>query len=181
MEKKNHYTNECVLENGEHLSIPEMAGNKDVFLSYKRENVRYVVRLYHELDHHFIKPWLDISELPQHVGDEYKDKIHKGIDSSKYFLLIYTKDVEKSDFIINDEVGYAKSKGKKILFYPKEPIDIETSRLKPYIKDIQWLDTEATAIHQTKVQEALKDERKQEAQWVPALFLRWWETQWLPW
>ena len=162
MEKKNHYTNECILENGEHLSIPEMAGNKDVFLSYKRENVRYVVRLYHELDHHFIKPWLDISELPQHVGDEYKDKIHKGIDSSKYFLLIYTKDVEKSDFIINDEVGYAKSKGKKILFYPKEPIDIETSRLKPYIKDIQWLDTEATAIHQTKVQEALKDERKQE-------------------
>ena len=83
MEKKNHYTNECILENGEHLSIPEMAGNKDVFLSYKRENVRYVVRLYHELDHHFIKPWLDISELPQHVGDEYKDKIHKGIDSSK--------------------------------------------------------------------------------------------------
>lgn len=162
MEKKNHYTNECVLENGEYLSLPEMDGNKDVFLSYKRENVRYVVRLYHELEKHFIKPWLDISELPQHVGDEYKDKIHRGIDSSKYFLLIYTKEVETSDFIINDEVGYAKSKGKKILFYPKDQIDIESSRLRPYIKDIQWLDTEATAIHQVKIQDALKDEQKQE-------------------
>ena len=162
MDQKNLYTNECVLENGEHLSIPAMEGHKDVFLSYKRENVRYVVRLYHELERHFIKSWLDISELPQHVGDEYRDKIHKGIDSSKYFLLIYTKEVEKSDFIINDEVGYAKSKGKKILFYPKDPIDIESSRLKPYVEAIQWLDTEATAIHQASIQEALKDEKKQE-------------------
>ena len=87
---KNLYTNECVLTNGEHLSIPVMEGTKEVFLSYKRENVKYVVRLFHELEKHFIKSWLDISELPMHVGDEYREKIHKGIDSSKYFLLIYT-------------------------------------------------------------------------------------------
>ena len=92
-----------------------MEGAKDVFLSYKRENVKYVVRLYHELKRHFISSWLDISELPDHVGDEYKNKIHGGIDNSKYFLLIYTKDVEESDFIINEELAYAKSKGKKIL------------------------------------------------------------------
>lgn len=159
---KNLYTNECILTNGEHLSIPVMEGNKEVFLSYKRENIKYVVRLFHELEKHFIKSWLDISELPLHVGDEYRDKIRKGIDSSKYFLLIYTKDVEDSDFIINDEVGYAKSKGKKILFYPKDPIDIETSRLKPFVESIQWLDTEATAIHQSSIQEALKDEKKRE-------------------
>ena len=70
--------------------------------------------------------------------------------------------MEDSDFIINDEVGYAKSIGKKILFYPKDPIDIETSRLKPFVESIQWMDTEATAIHQSRVQEALKDEKKRE-------------------
>lgn len=35
-------------------------------------------------------------ELPEHIGDEYSNKIRKGIDSSKYFLLIYTKEVENS-------------------------------------------------------------------------------------
>lgn len=54
---KNLYTNECVLTNGEHLSIPVMEGTKEV-------------RFFHELEKHFIKSWLDISELPMHVGDE---------------------------------------------------------------------------------------------------------------
>lgn len=35
-------------------------------------------------------------ELPEHIGEEYRNKIRKGIDSSKYFLLIYTKEVENS-------------------------------------------------------------------------------------
>lgn len=154
--------NECVLSNGQKFELPEMEGYKDVFLSYKRENVEYVVRLYKELKSHYIEPWLDLRELPEFVGEEYRNKIRKGIDSSKYFLLIYTKDVEKSDFIINDEVGYAKQQKKKILFYPKDPVDLNTSRLKDFIADIQWMDTEATAIHQADVQEALKDKRKQE-------------------
>ena len=154
--------NECVLSNGQKFELPEMEGYKDVFLSYKRENVEYVVRLYKELKSHYIEPWLDLRELPEFVGEEYRNKIRKGIDSSKYFLLIYTKDVEKSDFIINDEVGYAKQQKKKILFYPTDPVDLNTSRLKDFIADIQWMDTEATAIHQADVQEALKDKRKQE-------------------
>lgn len=158
----NQYKNERDF-NGEHFFIEDtMEGAKDVFLSYKRENVKYVVRLYHELKRHFISSWLDISELPDHVGDEYKNKIHGGIDNSKYFLLIYTKDVEESDFIIDEELAYAKSKGKKILFYPKDTIDLKNSRLSDYVKDIQWMDTEATAIHQDSVKEALDSDEKRE-------------------
>lgn len=149
------------LATGETIEIPVMEGSKDVFLSYKRENIKYTVRLYEELDKHNINAWLDISELPKIVGDEYKKQIHKGIESSKYFLLIYTKEVELSDFIIDEEIGYAKSKKKKILFYPKDPIDLKTSRLREFIKDIQWLDTNATAVHQNNIQEAIKDEHKQ--------------------
>lgn len=149
------------LATGETIEIPVMEGSKDVFLSYKRENIKYTVRLYEELDKHNINAWLDISELPKIVGDEYKKQIQKGIESSKYFLLIYTKEVELSDFIIDEEIGYAKSKKKKILFYPKDPIDLKTSRLREFIKDIQWLDTNATAVHQNNIQETIKDEYKQ--------------------
>lgn len=150
-----------LLANGEKIEIPSMEGSKDVFLSYKRENIKYTARLYEELKKHDINAWLDIRELPKIVGDEYKKQIHDGIDASRYFLLIYTKEVEDSDFIINEEIGYAKAKKKRILFYPKDSIDLKLSKLRTYIKDIQWLDTNAVAIHQSNIQEAIKDEQKQ--------------------
>lgn len=149
------------LSSGETIEVPIMEGTKDVFLSYKRENIKYTARLYEELKKHDINAWLDIRELPKIVGDEYKKQIHDGIDASRYFLLIYTREVEDSFFIINEEIGYAKLKKKRILFYPKDPIDLKHSKLRDYIKDIQWLDTNAIAIHQSNIQEAIKDEQKQ--------------------
>ena len=135
-------------------------GKKDVFISYKRESVPFVARLYKELESHDIKAWVDLSELHQHPGEEYTHRIHNGIDNSEFFLLIYTKDIEESDFIINKELCYAISKHKTILFYPKEEIDINKSRLKEFGGKIQWLDTEAIAIHQYDTQEAIVDEKR---------------------
>lgn len=85
------------------IKLPVIEGKKDVFISYKRENVAYVARLFSELEDHDIHTWFDMNELHQNVGDEYTERIHKGIDSSELFLLMYTKDVEKSDFIVNEE------------------------------------------------------------------------------
>ena len=144
--------------NGVELSIIE--GNKDVFISYKRENADYVARLFAELKEHNIDAWFDLNELHQNVGKEYTERIHKGIDNSEYFLLIYTKEVEESEFIIKDELGHAAEKGKTILFYPKDEIDINKSKLKEYVGKIQWLDTEATAIHQHDTQESIVDEKR---------------------
>lgn len=142
------------------VELPVIDGEKDVFISYKRENASYVARLFEELENHYIKTWFDLNELHQDVGKEYTRRIHQGIDNSQYFLLIYTKDVEDSAFIINEELGYAAKTGKTILFYPKEEITIAYSKLRPYIEKIQWLDTKATAVHQRDTQESISDERR---------------------
>ncbi len=145
---------------GQRLELSAIVGKKDVFISYKRESAPYVARLYEELDNHDIKVWFDLDELHQDVGGKYIERIHKGIDNSEYFLLIYTKDVEESDFIIQEELGYAVSKEKTILFYPKDEVDIKKSKLQKYIEKIQWLDTEATVVHQHDVQESIVDEKR---------------------
>lgn len=145
---------------GQQMELSAIVGKKDVFISYKRELAPYVARLYEELDSHDIKAWFDLSELHQFVGDDYTERIHKGIDNSEFFLIIYTKDIEQSDFIIDEELRYAVKQNKTILFYPKEEIDIKRSRLKKYVEKIQWLDTEAAVVHQQDSQESIVDEKR---------------------
>ena len=135
-------------------------GRKDVFISYKRETVPYVARLADELENHGIYAWFDMNELHQDVGREYTERIHRGIDNSQFFLLVYTKDVEQSNFIINEELDYAIKNNKTILFYPKDEIDINKSKLKQFVGQIQWLDTIATAVHQLDTQETIEDEKR---------------------
>lgn len=142
------------------VELPVIEGCKDVFISYKRENAEFVSRLFAELKEHDIDAWFDLNELHRDVGKEYTKRIHKGIDSSEFFLLIYTKEVEDSDFIIYEELKHAIEKGKTILFYPKEKIDINKSKLKEYVGKIQWLDTEATSVFQHDTQESLTDEKR---------------------
>lgn len=155
---------ETFVFNGTSVSLDALEGHRNVFISYKRENVSFVARLVHELERHHISVWFDINELHQYVGAEYTNRIHRGIDDSDFFLLIYTNtgenDIECSDFIINEELGYATSRGKTILFYPQVPIDLSKSRLRPYVEKIQWLDTDATAAFQADTQESALDEKK---------------------
>lgn len=132
----------------------------NVFVSYRSTNAGYVKRLAKELERNNITVWFDKSELHQFTGEEYAKHIHDGIDSAELFLLMYTKDVETSDFIIEQEVGYAISQNKKILFFPQENIDLSTSRLKDQVKSLQWIDTKETATHQTDTQESIHDEKK---------------------
>lgn len=146
--------------NKKEIKLPVIEGKKDLFISYKRENAPYVSRLAKELDDHNIKPWFDLNELHQDVGDEYTMRIHKGIDDSNYFLLMYTKSVENSDFIIEEELKHAVEKKKTILFYPQEPIDINNSKLKKYVEKIQWLDTEENASFQMDTQESIHNEKR---------------------
>ena len=145
--------------------LPEhIEGKRDVFISYKRENAAFVTRLYEELDRHGISAWVDVSKLHKEAGEEYQEKIRKAIESAQYFLLIYTEhegcSIEGSDFIINNELKYAVEHKRKILFYPQDHIDLNTSRVKPYVEKIQWLDTTDTARFQLDTQESISDEQK---------------------
>ena len=151
--------------NKEGQAMPDkIEGQRDVFISYKRENAPFVTRLYEELERHNISAWVDLSKLHKEVGEEYQEKIRKAIDSAEYFLLIYTEQegcsIEKSDFIIKNELEYAFEKKKKVLFYPQDHIDLTTSRIKPYVEKIQWLDTADTARYQLDTQETVSDEKR---------------------
>lgn len=146
-------------------AMPEkIEGQRDVFISYKRENAPFVTRLYEELERHNISAWVDLSKLYKEAGEEYQDKIRKAIESAQYFLLIYTEhegcSIEGSDYIIDNELKYAVEKKKTILFYPQDPINLNTSRVKSYVEKIQWLDTVETARYQMDTQESLRDENK---------------------
>lgn len=142
----------------------QIEGTRDVFISYKRENAPFVMRLYEELDKHGISAWVDLSKLPKEPGEEYQEKIRNAIESAEYFLLIYTEhegcSIEGSDFIIDNELKYAVEHKRKILFYPQDPIDLNTSRIKPYVEKIQWLDTTDTARYQLDTQEAVGGEKR---------------------
>lgn len=137
------YTNKSiqVIKNGSlSVELPLIEGCKDVFISYGRERIAFVSRLYEELSNHNINVWFDKNELHQDFGSEYTKRIQNGIYNSGCFLIIYTKDVEHSDFIINQELAFAVSMRKKILLYPLEPINIPTSKISHYINRMQWLD-----------------------------------------
>lgn len=121
-------------------AIPKMRFRmSDVYISYKCENTAFVTRLYDELTRHNISAWVDLSKLHKEVGEEYTEHIHQGINGSFFFLLIYTKEIENSDFIINQELGYAISRGKTILFHPLESFDKNKSRISPFINKIKWI------------------------------------------
>lgn len=136
-------------------------GRYDIFISYKRENAEYVARLVDELDRVGIRAWFDINELHHDAGSEYTQKIHEAIDSAQLFLLMYTMDVETSDFIIHEEIEYALNKdSQRFLFYPQDNFIPETSRLSKRISEIQWLDTSETSSLQSDTQEAIHDEKK---------------------
>lgn len=156
--------NKGVFDKKEKAMPEKIKGQRDVFISYKRENAAFVTRLYEELEHHNISAWVDLSKLHKEPGEKYQEKIRKAIESARFLLLIYTEregcSIEGSDFIINKELAYAVEKKKEILFYPQDPINLNTSRIKPYIEKIQWLDTVETARYQLDTQESVSDEKR---------------------
>ena len=135
---------------------------KDVFISYKSEHIDFAEKLFAEFEEHDIKAWFDKDILHTKGGEPYKEHIRKGIENSQFFLLIYTKDVEQSDFILREELGYAIEKGKKICCYAKDEVNFEAMKaeLSQKVRDIQWLANERDAAHIAQYREAINDERK---------------------
>lgn len=134
----------------------------DVFISYKREEVGFVKRVVNELTSHGISVWVDYDKLPEHIGEKYKERIHKGIKNAQIVLFIYSKNTEKSEFIINEEIGFADKHNKVICCYAHEAVDFDTmnEKLAQCVRDIQWIGRKDDVASVLKAQEAIKDERK---------------------
>lgn len=135
---------------------------KNVFISYKSENIDFAFRLAQELNEHNITCWLDKIEMPKDPGAQIPEKIKEAIDSSTYFLLIYTNSIEKKATHIIQELKRAKKtkESKNIIVYPQDPIDLNNSKIKKYIKDIQWLTSPSNVSYQPFYQEAIDGEKK---------------------
>ena len=150
------------MSNAGMIEQEKLALKRDIFISYKSEHVKFAERLFDELNEHGISAWFDKDILHTKGGEEYKEYIHNGIKNSSIFLLIYTKDVERSHFILNEELKYAADNGIKICCYAKEEVDFETMKpeLKEIVYDIQWLSNEKDSKHISQYREAIKDEQK---------------------
>lgn len=134
----------------------------DVFISYKRDKIDFVKRLVQELDTHDITVWVDYNELPKHIGKEYKNRIHKGIDNAQIVLFIYSKETELSQFIVDEEIGYASKHKKLICCYAYDTVDFPNmnKKLAGFVEQIQWLGRKDDIATIISAQEAIKDEKK---------------------
>ncbi len=137
-------------------------GNLDVFISYRSKEVGFVTRLYDEFKNNYVEAWFDKAILHENAGKYYPEIIHEGIRNSKFFLLIYTKNIAESEFIIEQELEYAIGQGKTILCYPKDTPDFTKMepRLKNMIESIQWLANKESGKDVDAYRREIDEERK---------------------
>ena len=145
--------------------------NCEVFLSYRSSQVDFAYRVFHELkDNNSITTWFDKDILHENVGDYYKELIHKGIEKAQVFLFLYSKDSEESEFIRNEEVGYAQQLGKRILCFPIDTPDFAkmNQELESCIRDREWINKDTDAAHCLGIQEEIEGEllRQQKSQLI---------------
>lgn len=146
------------------VKLPKIEGSKDVFLSYRSTNLDFAVRLFDELTKNQISVWFDKDVLHRYVGDKYTEIIHKGIDDSELFLLIYTSDTPESKFIREEELQYAERKVKRICIYPKDPIDMDFLKEKhpefvQLLEGKQFLANDEESLGIADYREAMSDEQ----------------------
>ncbi len=135
--------------------------NREVFLSYRSTQVDFAYRLFKELhENNQITTWFDKDVLHENVGDEYTGLIHKAIEKAKVFLFLYSRDVSQSQFIINEEVGYALKLGKRFLCFPIDDVDFETMdpTLSKYIQPREWINKDSEAAHCLGIREEMEGE-----------------------
>ena len=109
-----------------------------VFISYSHEDIRIAEQFLLELDRHHISCWLDREQLTKKVGTRYTELIHNKIRESEILLLLYSEKVNRSEFIIREEVGYAIRNGVSVFCFrlDESPMCPELQEL---IQTRQWI------------------------------------------
>jgi len=103
-----------------------------VFLSYATENSDFAELTKHRLIDNDISVWIDQSDL--HVGDDWKNIIDDGINSSDLMLVILSPESSKSTYVTY-EWAYAMGRELRII-----PIMFERGDIHPKLSDLQYLD-----------------------------------------
>ena len=108
-----------------------------VFISYSSLNSSFVDKLVNDLKTNDIDVWYDKLELK--VGDSIHSMIDKGIDESAYFLIIVSKELNKSK-AVNYELKKMIEEEKKSNISRILPIKIDQSELPDELKDKYYAD-----------------------------------------
>jgi hypothetical protein len=99
----------------------------DVFLSYPHKDKNQADQIFNLLKSFNFSVWLDRFEIK--IGDDFAEKIHTGIRSSKFFLALMSKNYIESENCCN-EFKLARHLNKKVLMATIEHIgNLETSSI----------------------------------------------------
>lgn len=93
---------------------PEQPPAHAVFLSYAREDLAAVQRLYTELKAAGIPAWFDMERLEG--GDAFKKKIFEAIDAARLFVPVVSRSVGNRPRFVHAEWNYAVE---RLRFFPK--------------------------------------------------------------
>lgn len=107
----------------------------DVFISHSSQDKAIAIGIYEYLTQHGLKCWLDVFSIPP--SRPYAAAIIEGLEASRCFMLIYSKNIIGSQDILN-EIDKAHKDGKQIFSYviDKTPLKGE---LAYYLSRPQWI------------------------------------------
>ena len=79
---------------------------KKIFISYVKENIEIVDRLYQELDSHGIQVWLDRNDIDP--GSRWKREIRQAIQQGAFFIACFSEEYnERNKTYMNEELTIA--------------------------------------------------------------------------
>lgn len=81
------------LERNEHTKFENVETDADVFISYSRADEALARQLYEQLTKMGVRVWYDRKDITH--GGRFMDEIRRGIRTARYFVPIFTKNVEE--------------------------------------------------------------------------------------
>ncbi len=109
-----------------------------VFISYSSIRLEVAKEFSRELSNHHITNWFDKDNLYKETSREYKDYIQGAILESELMLLIYSNEVNESEFIIPHEVKFATENDIPIFCFRLDNSEMSAELLE-LIQTKQWM------------------------------------------
>lgn len=89
----------------------------DIFISYDRRDIKFVISMVHELKKFRYRIWRDEDILYKYSGEKFDKHIQEGIKNSAIFLYVHSEYSAHNEYIQKNELPWAQSEGKPILIY----------------------------------------------------------------
>ena len=109
--------------------------NTKVFISHAKEDNLLVHRIIKILDDNNILKWVDLEQL-DNLGASINEKINDGLSSSRYFLLLWSDNANKSEFVKKEYNAATSHDYDKIV--TKIIIRLDKTKLPPLLADKKY-------------------------------------------